>query len=61
MDAEPLHGIIKVLGPNKIRLSLSIDELPEWCDDGKLGINLLFDEASYREMDIALKKARLSE
>ncbi len=56
IDEEPLTGTIKVLGPNKIRLSLTVDELPEWCDDGKLGINILFDEASYREMDIAMKK-----
>ena len=55
-DVTPLNGIIKVLGPNKIRLSLTIDELPDWCDDGKLGINILFDEAGYREMDNALKK-----
>jgi ATP-dependent RNA/DNA helicase IGHMBP2 len=55
-DASPINGTIKVLGPNKIRLSLNVDELPEWCDDGKLGINILFDEASYREMGIALKK-----
>lgn len=55
-DQEPINGTVKVLGPNKIRLSLTIDELPDWCDDGKLGINILFDEASYREMNIALKK-----
>lgn len=55
-DEEPINGTVKILGPNKIRLSLTIDELPDWCDDGKLGINILFDEASYREMNIALKK-----
>ena len=55
-ESGTLNGTIKVLGPNKIRLSLNIDELPEWCDDGKLGINLLFDETSYKEMDIALEK-----
>ena len=51
-----INGTIKVLGPNKLRLSLNMDELPDWCDDGKLGINLLFDETSYKEMDIALEK-----
>ena len=56
-DEPPLNGTVKVLGPNKIRLTLTIDELPEWTDDGKLGINLLFDENGYREMDIALDKA----
>ncbi len=56
IEAGTLNGTIKVLGPNKIRLSLNVDELPDWCDDGKLGINLLFDETSYKEMDIALEK-----
>jgi len=55
-DANPISGTIKVINPNKIRLSLTIDELPDWCDDGKLGINLLFDESSYKEMNIALDK-----
>ncbi len=55
-EATPLNGTIKVIGPNKLRLSLTIDELPDWCKDGKLGINLLFDEASFKEMDIALEK-----
>jgi ATP-dependent RNA/DNA helicase IGHMBP2 len=55
-DAKPINGTIKVLNANKLRLSLTLDELPDWCDDGKLGINLLFDETSYKEMDIALEK-----
>jgi predicted DNA helicase len=55
-DITHLNGTIKVLSPNKIRLSLTIDELPDWCEDGKLGINILFDEAGYREMDYSLKK-----
>jgi len=55
-ESGTLNGTIKVLGPNKVRLSLNVDELPDWCDDGKLGMNLLFDESSYREMDIALEK-----
>ncbi|HRG38891.1 MAG TPA: IGHMBP2 family helicase, partial [Bacteroidia bacterium] len=55
-DKEAINGTVKIIGPNKIRLSLTVDELPDWCDDGKLGINLLFDETSYKEMDIALEK-----
>ncbi len=55
-NEKPLNGTIKVLGPNKLRIALNVDELPDWCDDGKLGINLSFDEASYKEMDIALDK-----
>jgi superfamily I DNA and/or RNA helicase len=55
-DAGTLNGTVKVINANKLRLTLSVDELPDWCDDGKLGINLLFDETSYKEMDIALEK-----
>jgi ATP-dependent RNA/DNA helicase IGHMBP2 len=55
-DEKPINGTIKVINPNKLRLSLNIDELPDWCSDGKLGINLLFDETSYKEMDIAMEK-----
>nr|MBK9651688.1 AAA family ATPase [Bacteroidota bacterium] len=55
-EAIPINGTIKILGQNKMRLSLNIDELPDWCSDGKLGINLLFDETGYKEMDIALEK-----
>jgi ATP-dependent RNA/DNA helicase IGHMBP2 len=55
-DAEHIQGTVKIIGPNKIRLALNIEELPDWCDDGKLGINLLFDETSYKEMDIAMEK-----
>ncbi|MBL7884855.1 MAG: AAA family ATPase [Bacteroidia bacterium] len=55
-DVHPINGTIKVINQNKLRLSLTIDDLPDWCDDGKLGINLLFDETSYKEMDIALEK-----
>lgn len=55
-DVSPLNGTIKVIHQNKLRLTLNVDELPDWTDDGKLGINLLFDETSYKEMDIALEK-----
>ncbi len=60
-EEEPINGTVKILGPDKIRLSLTIDELPDWCNDGKLGLNMLFDEASYREMNIALKKVMNAE
>lgn len=55
-SAAPLNGTIKVMGPNKVRLQLTVDELPDWCEDGKLGLNLLFDENGYKEMNIALDK-----
>src|SRR5690606_15184443 len=33
------------------------DELPDWTRDGKLGVDVLFDNNSYNEMYNALKQA----
>ncbi len=35
-------------------ISLNDSKIPEWIKDGKLGVQLLFDENSYKEMDKAL-------
>ena len=51
-----LTGIIKYVSANKLKLVLTVDELPDWVYEGRLGLNLLFDENSYKEMDIALHK-----
>nr|MBA4167256.1 AAA family ATPase [Chitinophagaceae bacterium] len=52
-----LDGIITHLGGNRLKITLRVDELPDWADDGKLGIDLLFDDNSYEEMNNALKTA----
>ena len=39
-----------------MKIAFSVDEEPEWLDDGKLGIDLLFDEGSYQEMEFSLQK-----
>jgi ATP-dependent RNA/DNA helicase IGHMBP2 len=51
-----LSGIIKYVSQNTLKLVLTVDELPDWAYEGKLGLNLLFDENSYKEMEIALHK-----
>lgn len=51
-----VEGTIKQVIRNRMRVALSFDELPDWAYNGKLGVNLLFDENSYREMLIALQK-----
>ncbi|MDQ3190478.1 MAG: AAA domain-containing protein [Bacteroidota bacterium] len=58
---ESISGIIKSVSKNRLKLALTTDDLPDWATEGKLGINLLFDENSYREMQIALKKVVLAE
>lgn len=56
------EGIVTWQSGNRLKLTLRTDELPEWADKGKLGIDLLFDDNSYEEMQQALKLAdKLSE
>lgn len=58
---DPTHdrveGTISFQAGNKLKLTLRTDELPEWGRDGKLGIDLLFDDNSYSEMFGALRQA----
>lgn len=56
-----LSGTIKNVWGNRMRISFSTDELPGWTERGKIGINLMFDENSYREMLIALQKVMEAE
>ena len=49
-----LTGTIKQSNKNKMKLIMHTDELPDWCYDGKLGVNIQFDDNSYIEMQKAL-------
>ncbi|MBS1651244.1 MAG: AAA family ATPase [Bacteroidetes bacterium] len=55
-EAAQITGTIKNVSENKIQLLFHTEELPDWCYDGKLGINLQFDENSYSEMQKALQQ-----
>ena len=52
-----VEGIISFQSGDRLRLTLRTDELPDWSRDGKLGIDLLFDDNSYSEMFGALRQA----
>lgn len=56
-QTDRLKGTIAYVNQQKMRISFRTEELPEWCENGKLGVNLLFDENSYKEMRAALKTA----
>ncbi|MBC7695075.1 MAG: AAA family ATPase [Burkholderiales bacterium] len=53
-DVQELTGTIKQSGKNKMKIILHTDELPDWCYEGKLGVNIQFDDNSYIEMQKAL-------
>ncbi len=50
-----INGVVNFVRKNTMVITLSGNSWPEWFQDGKLGVDLLFDEASYREMEFALK------
>ncbi len=55
--ADRADGIISFQSGNLLKITLNTDELPEWSRNGKLGVDLLFDDNSYDEMTTALKTA----
>lgn len=54
---DRVEGLIAYQGGNRLKITLRTDELPDWARDGKLGIDVLFDDHSYDEMQGAVKRA----
>lgn len=53
-EGETQQGTVVFADNARMKLSFTVDELPDWVDDGKIGINLLFDSKTYDEMFKAL-------
>lgn len=53
-DIQELTGTIKQSSKNKMKIILHSDEMPDWCYEGRLGVNIQFDDNSYTEMQKAL-------
>ena len=57
-----LNGVVLEVKRNKLRLATTKEDLPDWVShSAKLGVELTFDEVSYREMEIALSKVMEAE
>jgi ATP-dependent RNA/DNA helicase IGHMBP2 len=54
-DASSVNGVVNQVGEGDMLITLNADELPQWLNDGKLGVQLLFDENSYLEMERAMR------
>lgn len=60
-EDEKISGTIQYVSENTLKLILNADEHPDWLSNSRIGINLLFDERSYREMEKALKTVKNAE
>jgi ATP-dependent RNA/DNA helicase IGHMBP2 len=50
------NGVVNYVRDNLMVITLNGDDLPDWIDSGLLGVDVMFDEMSYREMEFTLKK-----
>jgi superfamily I DNA and/or RNA helicase len=50
------NGVVNYVKDNLMVITLNQDELPDWIDNSLLGIDVMFDDVSYREMEYTLKK-----
>lgn len=53
-EDESVQGIIGYVDDSRMKIIFYCDELPDWVDAGKIGVNLMFDTKSYDEMFKAL-------
>jgi Cdc6-like AAA superfamily ATPase len=53
-----LAGTVISVDQQKMELQVQADDLPDWIDERLIGVDLLFDENSYREMKSALQQVR---
>lgn len=60
-ESQQVSGVINYVKKRLMVITMNSDELPDWAFDGKMGVQLLFDEGSYREMFSALRKVRKAE
>lgn len=56
-----LSGVVNQVKKDTMTVTLSVDSLPDWVFQTRIGVDLLFDEASYREMESAMKSVIQSE
>ncbi|GAA4333039.1 AAA domain-containing protein [Mucilaginibacter gynuensis] len=54
---DRIEGTVVYQNNTRLKFTLNTDELPDWTRNGKLGIDLLFDDNTYQEMQKALKQA----
>lgn len=60
-ERDHVGGVINYVRDNQMIITLNSDDLPDWVDNGLLGIDVMFDEMTYREMELAMKKVMKAE
>ena len=53
-EEDAVNGVVNQVKEQEMLITLNCDELPDWLYNEYLGVQLLFDEVSYREMEQAM-------
>ncbi|MCS7005446.1 MAG: AAA domain-containing protein [Cytophagales bacterium] len=53
--SETISGIILSLWKERVKVQFPFDEIPEWIEEGKLGLDMAIDNISYQEMEKAIR------
>ena len=54
-NREVVNGVVNQVSEHEMLMTLNSETVPAWIEDGYLGVQLLFDENAYREMENAIK------
>ncbi len=54
-DGQSVPGVVSYLKDNTMRIVLNQYNVPDWVYDETIGVNLLFDDTTYKEMQRTLK------
>jgi ATP-dependent RNA/DNA helicase IGHMBP2 len=60
-EKQHAGGVVNYVTDNMLVMTLNGDDLPDWIEDGMLGIDVMFDEMTYKEMEYALKTVMKAE
>lgn len=55
-EKEHINGVVNYVRDDTMVITLNGDDVPDWIADGLLGVDVMFDEMSYREMEFTLKE-----
>ena len=60
-EKEHVNAVVNYVRDNTLVITLNGDDLPDWIANGQLGVDVMFDEMTYKEMEHALKTVMKAE
>src|SRR5688572_5751130 len=60
-EKHHVNGVVNYVRDNLMQITLNSEDIPDWIEDGLLGVDVMFDEMSYREMEFTLKEVMKAE